>query len=278
MLTTLKNAAPESSWPLLAGYPDTYPDTKIELANTDSSGALLDLNDVARLTPTQDPFDAARSKRRTGLLFAGDTLAPDSTPLLGAVASNQHGHTRGVVARNANATEELDASCILEVLDLVTTEAVDRSFEPKAAKSTGAPHGARPLAASPAALADDSDEVVAVSPVLTPVPFASPEAARRGSYVAAQPLARAVQPVQAASRLSLAWWGAAGAFLFMAASATALASFVLGSSNGSSAASSTGASGRLQHEVRGHDGYARTLRVRHNAGVSVDSLRVTRGR
>ncbi len=229
---------PLPQWPLLS--PAEYPRTTIAEAPAFRDAMVgspllaLPIDEAWLRSMPVDPFDVARTKRRV-------VVTAEAASKLVAREAPQPG---------ADRTEELDASCVLEVLDAVVEAARP---EPRRA-ATVAPRVVRDTFA-PVALgthvAAEGEALVAVPPMLTPVPFTTP--VRFEAH--AEPARR--RP------LSAGWWAAAVVCLLSCVGVAGVGISVL----------SQGAATELQPSAgRKVDQYARTLVVHEQRGISVTSL------
>lgn len=237
---------PLPQWPLLS--PAEYPRTTIAEAPAFRDAMVgapllaLPIDEAWLRSVPVDPFDVARTKRRVVI------TAEAAAQLI----------SREAVQVGADRTEELDASCVLEVLDsvpaaVVAAPAVVEPVRPEPRRAaTVAPRVVRDTFAPVSFIASEGDALVAVPPVLTPVPFTTPV-----------PFAPHAEPSARRRPLSAGWWAAAVVCLLSCVGVAGAGVAVLAQGSPASLQPSVG---------RKVDHYARTLVVREQRGISVTSL------
>ncbi len=251
---------PLPQWPLLS--PAEYPRTMIAEAPAFRDAMVgapllaLPIDEAWLRSVPVDPFDVARTKRRVVV------TAEAAAKLI----------SREAVQVGADRTEELDASCVLEVLDAVEAAAVvvpAAAPAPIAARAASIAEPARPEPRRAATVAPrvrdtfapvafgafaaaEGDAFVAVPPALTPVPFTTPV-----------PFEPHAEPATRRRPLSAGWWAAAVVCLLSCVGVAGAGVAVLAQGSATSLQPSAG---------RKIDHYARTLVVREQRGISVTSL------
>ncbi|NOU30124.1 MAG: hypothetical protein HOO96_19655 [Polyangiaceae bacterium] len=243
---------PLPQWPLLS--PAEYPRTMIAEAPAFRDAMVgapllaLPIDEAWLRSVPVDPFDVARTKRRVVI------TAEAAAKLI----------SREAAQVGADRTEELDASCVLEVLDAVEAEVV---VAPAAAAAVVAeparPEPRRAATVAPRVVRDtfapvaffaaaEGDAFVAVPPTLTPVPFTTPV-----------PFEPHAEPAARRRPLSAGWWAAAVVCVLGCVGVAGAGVAVLAQGSATSLQPSAG---------RKVDHYARTLVVREQRGISVTSL------
>lgn len=244
---------PLPQWPLLS--PAEYPRTTIAEAPAFRDAMVgapllaLPIDEAWLRSVPVDPFDVARTKRRVVI------TAEAAAKLV----------SREAIQVGADRTEELDASCVLEVLDAVEAEVgpVAAAPAPAPAVEPARPEPRRAATVAPRVVRDtfapvafgvagEGDALVAVPPVLTPVPFTTPV-----------PFEPHPEPTVRRRPLSAGWWAAAVVCLLSCVGVAGAGVAVL--AQGSATTLQPAAARKVDH-------YARTLVVREQRGISVTSL------